>query len=301
MLWWTVAVVLAGDPVARAWNAYELKLWPEAKEEADKALEGKLSKADRSTVLLVSATARQQLGEDADALEAAKQCMELGGRDAEPCRALVGTLALDVGKVAFNAGVGGDAAATERAIAAFQAEVAAMPEGFEGHELLGRALALAKRHDEAIAAFQTAVALDARPSAVGRLLAAQTDAGKLDQALATASAHAMGPEAVHGLLVLGQALQKDRPDEAIAQFRAAVKADGSSTVAHKLLGVALVNSTARAADEASARAALEEGRSELEAALAGSSDDKSVLAALAQVAKALGDEKAAADYAARAQ
>ena len=40
---------------------------------------------------------------------------------------------------------------------------------------------------------------------------------------------------------------------------------------------------------------------ELEAALEGKPDDKSVLGALAQVTKALGDEAAAADYEARAK
>jgi len=301
LLWWTVLAALAADPVAKAWNAYELELWPEAKAEADTALQQKLNKAQRSTALLVSATARQHLGDDAEALEAAQACVALGGRDEAACGALVGPLALDVGKAAFNEGVKGDASGTERAIEAMQAYVATAPGSFDGQYLLGRALRMADRHADAVGPLQAAVALEAKPAAVGALLFAQAEAGQLDEGLAAARAHPQGPETVNGLLALGQALQADRPDDAISLYRAAVAADGSSAVAHKLLGVALVNRTARLDDADAARAALEEGRVELEAALAGKPDDKSILGALAQVTKALGDAEAAADYEERAK
>ena len=301
MIWWMLAIALAADPVARAWNAYELELWDEAQTEADKALQGKLDKKERSTALLVSATARHKLGDDTGSLEAAQACVELGGRDVEACSALAVPLSLNLGKVAFNGGVGGDATATARAVELLASHVALAPESFDGLLLLGRALVMADRPAEAVAPLKAAVALDATPAAVGRLVTAHAEAGQLDEGVSAAGAHPAGPDTVPGLLTLGQALAADRPDDAIAQYRAAVAADAASAVAHKLLGVALVNSTARAEGDDAARAALEEGRKELEAALAITPDDKSVLGALAQVTKVLGDAEAAADYEARAQ
>lgn len=299
MMWWTLMVALAADPAARAWNAYELKLWDVAREEADKALQGKLDKKERSQLLLVLATARQQLGEDGAALQSAQECVALGSRDAEACTAIVAPLALSEGMIAFNAGVGGDGAATARAVSLLEAHVAAVPDSAEGQLMLGRALLLADRPTDAVAPLKVAVGLDASPAAVGRLVQAHAEAGQLDEAIAAAGAHPMGPESIRGLLALGQALQPDRPDDAIAQYRAAVAADPASAPAHKLLGVALVNSTGRAADADAAQAALDEGRKELEAALA--AGDKSALGPLAQVARALGDDEAAAAYEAQAK
>jgi len=295
MLWWTVMVALAGDPVARAWNAYELKLWDEARTEADKALEGKLDKKQRSTALLVSATARKELGEDEAALEAATACVELGSRDVQACTAVAVPLARNLGKAAYNDGIGGDEVARGRAVELLQTHAALAPDSAEGQLLLGRALLLAERPADAVAPLQAAVTAAPTPDAVGQLLIAHADSGQLDEGVAAAKAHPVGPGSVNGLLTLGQVLQGDRPDDAITLFRAAVAADDSSAVAHKLLGVALVNSSGRAESDEAARKALEEGRSELEAALAGKPDDKSVVSALAQVAKALGDDAAADD------
>jgi tetratricopeptide (TPR) repeat protein len=120
--------------------------------------------------------------------------------------------------------------------------VAAAPDSYAGHLLLGIALHLLQRPDEAIGPLRTATQLDLEDSdAPQRLAQALTDLGLLQPAYEAASeAIRRAPHVAKNHFAMGYVLHESNPEESARAYRKALELDPQHAGAkHNLAGVAI--------------------------------------------------------------